>query len=336
MGDVAVQPASLAAGSAASSTGNGRLGVRSGDVAFCVNWAGSLEALRLPSSALLLEVAKMVATRTDAPAEHKFFIYKGRLLPDHLAPLSSIQGFADGSILHLVLNDSLPPPPPRAVLVRTASAVAAVPCHEDESVEELKEKLALLPGMPPPEEQRLSFAGRVLQDRYSLRQYNIQKPSVLRLLPPAPQSMLHRCVRASVPAPAQTDVPVSLRAVRLRLFLHPDSLPQSPRAAGGGAARGGTEGGGGSGSDGREGSGWQGACAEEGAGDGGPVAGEGNQGERSGEWGQWGGERRGEADMWAAEVLGPPMLRSLLPSDFQVWLQCVWGGGLGGCKHACV
>jgi hypothetical protein len=39
-------------------------------------------------------------------------------------------------------------------------------------------------GEPRPEEQRLVFAGRELQDQHTLREYNIQKPSVLICLGP--------------------------------------------------------------------------------------------------------------------------------------------------------
>ena len=51
-------------------------------VAFCVNWAGHLEALRLPVHTKLCDVAKKVALQTEAPPEHKLFVFKGRLLQD--------------------------------------------------------------------------------------------------------------------------------------------------------------------------------------------------------------------------------------------------------------
>jgi hypothetical protein len=59
------------------------------------------------------------------------------------------------------------------------------------------------------EQQRLAFAGRVLEDRHTLGEYNIQKPSVLQLLAPLPPSTLHRMVRASFPGPGHVDVPAA-------------------------------------------------------------------------------------------------------------------------------
>ena len=96
----------------------------------------------------------------------------------------------------------------------------------DFTIEDVKDELASFQGMPPSEEIRLMFAGkmlhdqrgqdaasfarfadshsagrhgagRLLQDAHTLREYNIQKPSVLLMLPPATDNRLlpfvHRC-----------------------------------------------------------------------------------------------------------------------------------------------
>eukprot|EP00277_Geminigera_cryophila_P004550 CAMPEP_0179411690 /NCGR_PEP_ID=MMETSP0799-20121207/4043_1 /TAXON_ID=46947 /ORGANISM="Geminigera cryophila, Strain CCMP2564" /LENGTH=301 /DNA_ID=CAMNT_0021183799 /DNA_START=203 /DNA_END=1104 /DNA_ORIENTATION=+ len=227
---------------------------RGGGVAFCVNWAGHLEALRMSLDSRLGDVAKRVALATEAPPEHKFFLFKGRLLQDPTVELGNIRGLANGSVMHLVLNDDMPPlgravlvsahsiqcweggqgvalptPPPAAAtyadLASKEAAAQAPPqlltimCSQHDTVEEVKEQLSLLPDMDAPQLLRLSFAGRVLQDRYSLREYNIQKPSVLQLLPPLPPCTLHRFVTSSTPAASETNVATSIPEIRLHLHV---------------------------------------------------------------------------------------------------------------------
>ncbi|KAJ1489130.1 hypothetical protein T484DRAFT_1780921 [Baffinella frigidus] len=62
--------------------------------------------------------------------------------------------------------------------------VKMILCGADYYIEDVKEELACMQGEPRPEDQRLVYAGRELQDQHTLREYNIQKPSVLICLGP--------------------------------------------------------------------------------------------------------------------------------------------------------
>ena len=54
-------------------------------------------------------------------------------------------------------------------------------------------------------------AGRLLQDGHTLREYNIQKPSVLQMLPPGPETRLAAYVRRHARARAPLAAPGSKR-----------------------------------------------------------------------------------------------------------------------------
>ena len=52
----------------------------------------------------------------------------------------------------------------------------------DERIRDLKLKVLSLGGGGPPEEQRLLYAGKVLEDNRTLYDYNIQKESTLNMI----------------------------------------------------------------------------------------------------------------------------------------------------------
>eukprot|EP00291_Cryptomonas_curvata_P002474 CAMPEP_0172181826 /NCGR_PEP_ID=MMETSP1050-20130122/18044_1 /TAXON_ID=233186 /ORGANISM="Cryptomonas curvata, Strain CCAP979/52" /LENGTH=213 /DNA_ID=CAMNT_0012855173 /DNA_START=232 /DNA_END=869 /DNA_ORIENTATION=- len=142
-----------------------------------ISWSGMLEPVDVSLNTTPEELACFIDSGRDvAPPEHMQFIYKGLLLPEQEPLISSAVG--NGSVLHLVLNEE--PYWGRPVYVRCEDGVTrTVLCGENFYVEDIKEELSCYPGQGPPEQIRLVFAGRELKDHHTLREYNIQKPSVL-------------------------------------------------------------------------------------------------------------------------------------------------------------
>jgi len=153
-------------------------------IRFCINWGGMLEPVELPSDTTLLEVSSSIDSAAEAQFHHKFFIYKGHLL--HPGMTLTEVGLKDGGVLHLVLNDD--PFRGRPIYIRSKGdgneeeKIQMILCGAEFYIEDLKEELSFLPGEKCPEEIRLIFAGRELQNHHTLREYNIQKPSVLHAL----------------------------------------------------------------------------------------------------------------------------------------------------------
>jgi hypothetical protein len=69
------------------------------------------------------------------------------------------------------------------------------------STHQVKEMISLLPHMAPPEQLSLWFAGRLLQDRYTLGEYNIQVLKPLNLNPKLPRRIQHTGPKAPEPKP---------------------------------------------------------------------------------------------------------------------------------------
>lgn len=188
------------------------------EIRFCVNWNGLLEPLELPPSYTLLDLAKVLDSAQEASFFHKFFVFKGQLL--HPSSTLGEAGIYDGSVLHLVLNDD--PYRGRPLYIKDKKDnVKMILCGADYYIEDVKEELACMQGEPRPEDQRLVYAGRELQDQHTLREYNIQKPSVLICLGPGTNGRQLDSFLASV-SPARDECNVALDASILIKFQPPE------------------------------------------------------------------------------------------------------------------
>lgn len=187
-------------------TGGAAAKVGGKTVRFCVNWGGQLEPFAMASSSTFEQLASITAGPVNAPKEHKLMIVKGRLQL-HTNTLQDA-GLRDGSIVHLVLNDAPERIQRKPLHVQhfATGARATVMCEAEEWVEGVKEELDGREGMPPFSALRLAFAGRLLQNQHTLREYNIQKPSVLSLLPPPPPRPLERYLSETFPTKGQEGV----------------------------------------------------------------------------------------------------------------------------------
>lgn len=174
---------------------------------FWVNWDCKLEAIEMPRKCTVTELAEQTKSAAEAPSFHKLFVLKGLKL-NELMTLADA-GVRDGSVLHLVLNDD--PYTGGSLYVKGHDGKRRlIPCGPDFYVEDIKEELSAFQDELPPEETRLVFAGRELQDHHTLKEYNLQKPSVLVALSAGGtgQQMQH-LVAAHSPAADEADIPLS-------------------------------------------------------------------------------------------------------------------------------
>eukprot|EP00960_Hanusia_phi_P005235 151665-Hanusia_phi.AAC.1 len=132
-------------------------------VGFCVSWSGQLEPHRLSAASTISDVAAKCASSLGAPPEHKQFIFKGQLLVGRIFSdtgllimcqdgTSSLRDASDCSVLHLVLNESMPSG--RPLHVRDSSnRIFTLRCEADDYVEDVKDKLSTFPGVSPETDQ---------------------------------------------------------------------------------------------------------------------------------------------------------------------------------------
>ncbi|EKX45400.1 hypothetical protein GUITHDRAFT_71346, partial [Guillardia theta CCMP2712] len=146
-----------------------------------VSWNGTLQSANVRQHQLVEEIKEFLMCGEEVPAGHMHLVYNGRLVDPGMR--AADLDLREGCVLHLVLNES--PFRGRKLYVRdlgNQGVVRSVSCSQDFTIRELKEEIACLPDSPAVDQQRIAFAGRELEDDYTLREYNIQKPSVLLLL----------------------------------------------------------------------------------------------------------------------------------------------------------
>ena len=180
-----------------------------------VSWQGMLEPMEINVLCTIMELARFVESAPEAAPAHKFFIFRGvQLHPSFTVEQSLI---VDGAVLHLVLNAD--PYRGRPLYVRVKDGkedevrMRMIMCGADFYIRDVKEELAYMAGEVQPEEMRLLFAGRELQDQHTLREYNIQKPSVLVCLHHTPHTgrLLSDFLQALLPPRDALGVAVTTR-----------------------------------------------------------------------------------------------------------------------------
>eukprot|EP00802_Teleaulax_amphioxeia_P006592 Tamp_06596.p1 GENE.Tamp_06596~~Tamp_06596.p1 ORF type:complete len:687 (-),score=57.34 Tamp_06596:479-2539(-) len=181
-----------------------------------VNWQAMLEPLEVSIYCTIMDLSHFVDSAPEAQAAHKFFIFRGvQLHPSFTLEQAMI---TDGSVLHLILNDDPYRGRPIYVRVKDGSEdegrIRMIMCGADFYIADVKEELSYLHGEAQPHEMRLLFAGRELQDQHTLREYNIQKPSVLNCISPANNGrQLENFVTELSPARDQVNVGLNAKII---------------------------------------------------------------------------------------------------------------------------
>jgi ubiquitin-like protein Nedd8 len=180
-----------------------------------IKWMTTLEPVYCHETDSIGELRRRMMTAARVPLEHKLLVYQCLLLRDSM--LLSETGVQDDSTIYLVLNEK--PFQGKEMLVKTfavggSAAMRTIYVTENFKIQDVKEDLYAFPGEAAPESQVLVFIGKQLENDRTLREYNIQKGSCLRVINAGfARNDIKSFVRCTYPAADALNVPLNTSIV---------------------------------------------------------------------------------------------------------------------------